>query len=310
VILAILAILVQMLGFGLFVLYHDARERRVQRQLANALPERQVEIAARRRVPPRPRNAKLDRVLSTVFKYEANAPRKWPVSYVVLFSCAAAFGGLIISHLVFPLWVALLDAIVTACLTARMLFVWQQRRYADQLLRQLPDAVQLIVSAVRAGLPVSEAFKTVAKRMPNPTKQQFELVCSELDLSRAPEETLHSVYQRTHVDEYAMFSVTLAVQSRAGGGLAETLQTLGDTLRQRVALAGRAKALASEAKLSSRVLSGLPFIAAFLLYLERPDALNPLFYDPRGRVLLAIGATSLSMGILTMRHMIRKGTTV
>jgi Flp pilus assembly protein TadB len=58
------------------------------------------------------------------------------------------------------------------------------------------------------------------------------------------------------------------------------------------------------------VLSGLPFIAAFLLYLERPDALNPLFYDPRGRVLLAIGATSLSMGILTMRHMIRKGTTV
>jgi tight adherence protein B len=132
----------------------------------------------------------------------------------------------------------------------------------------------------------------------------------EIALGRPAEEALLNVHHRTHVMEFAIFSVTLAVQSKAGGRLAETVQTLADTVRQRVALAGRAKALAGEAKLSARVLASLPFLAALGLYLGRPDSLSPLFNDPRGRVLLSVGIVSLVLGILTMRRMIRTGTTV
>ena len=108
-----------------------------------------------------------------------------------------------------------------------------------------------------------------------------------------------------------MLSVIWRCKGKAGGRLAETLrETLGDTIRERIALAGRAKALAGESNLSARVLASLPFAAGILLYFERPASMDTLFYDPRGRVLFAIGLTSLIMGILTMRHMIKKGTTV
>src|SRR6185295_7524387 len=99
--------------------------------------------------------------------------------------------------------------------------------------------------------PVNEAFRTVAKEMPQPTAGQFAVVCSELSLGMPPAEAVEAVYRRTQVAEYGIFAVTLAVQLKSGGALTETLQTLGDTVRQRVALAARAKALAGEVIFSS-----------------------------------------------------------
>lgn len=308
----VLLVLVALLLLGVLFLYHDAGARRIQGQLAIAIPTRAAPVNETIRLIPRMRlrDSSFDRLLKLVFNYEADAPRFWPVSYIVLVSIGVAIVGMIVGRLVSPLWLVLIEGIVVGCISARNLFAWQHRRYADRLVRQLPDTIELVVSAVRAGLPITEAFHAVVRRMPEPTKQQFDLIIKELALGRTPEEGLQAVYTRTRVDEYAMFAVTLAVQRTSGGGLAETLQTLGDTIRQRVALAGRAKALAGEAKLSARVLAALPFLAATLMYFERPDALNPLFYDPRGRLLMAIGLTSLTLGILTMRYMIRKGTTV
>jgi tight adherence protein B len=167
-----------------------------------------------------------------------------------------------------------------------------------------------VVSAVRAGLPVGGAFHTVESEMPSPTRDQFALVRHELDLGRNPEEALLAVYERTHVEEYAIFSVTLAVQSKSGGRLTESLQILCETIRQRVILAGRARALAGESKLAARVLASIPFIAGFVMYFQRRENIEMLFHDPRGRMLFAVGITTLVMGILTMRHMIQKATTV
>jgi pilus assembly protein TadC len=130
-------------------------------------------------------------------------------------------------------------------MVVRGLFGWQQRRLANQLFRQLPDTIELVTSTVRSGLPVNEAFRTISHEMPQPTAGQFAFVCSELSLGRPPEEAVEDVYRRTQVAEYRMFAVTLAVQMKSGGSLTETLQTLGDTVRQRVALAARAKALVS-----------------------------------------------------------------
>lgn len=308
----ILLVLTTLLLLGVILLYQDARNRRIQRQLSVAVPVRNTVVVSNQfRPASRLRSkTKLDRLLLLALGYEADAPRTWPVSYVAMISGAFAIVITFASMSVLPFWLASIAGCVVGCMTARTLFLWLQRSYADRLLRQLPDTIELIVSAVRAGLPVAEAFRGIARDMPEPTGRQFSEVVNDLTLGRTPDQALHSVFERTHVEEYAMFSVTVAVQSRAGGGLAETLQTLGDTVRQRVALAGRAKALAGEAKLSARVLSSLPFVAGCLLYFERHDALDPLFHEPRGRILLMIGLTSLGMGILTMRRMIRKGTTV
>jgi tight adherence protein B len=201
-----------------------------------------------------------------------------------------------------------LAAAVVAIMVVRGLFGWQQRRLANQLFRQLPDTIELVTSTVRSGLPVQEAFRTISHEMPQPTAGQFAIVCNELSLGRPPEEALEGVYRRTGVAEYGIFAVTLAVQMKSGGSLTETLQTLADTVRQRVALAARAKALAAEVIFSSRALSLAPLIMGGLLYWINPGSIDLLFHDPTGSKLLAYAVVSVLLGHLVIRWMIRRET--
>ena len=131
-----------------------------------------------------------------------------------------------------------------------------------------------------------------------------------MSLGRPPEEALEDVYRRTRVAEYGIFAVTLAVQMKSGGRLSETLETLGDTVRQRVALAARAKALAAEVIFSSRALSCAPLIMGGLLYWINPQTVDLLFYDPTGRMLLTYAVASVIMGTLVIRWMIRRDTEI
>ena len=117
-----------------------------------------------------------------------------------------------------------------------------------------------------------------------------------------------AVYQRTEVVEYGFFAVTLGVQMKSGGGLAETLQILGDTVRQRVAMAARAKALAADVIFSSRALSVAPFIFFCLLYVVNREIVDLLLTDPTGKKLLAYAAASVLVGTLVIRWMIRRDT--
>jgi tight adherence protein B len=95
---------------------------------------------------------------------------------------------------------------------------------------------------------------------------------------------------------------------KSGGGLTETLQTLADTVRQRVALAARAKALAGEVIFSSRALTISPLIAGGLLYAANPQNVDLLFYDPTGNKLLAYAVASVLIGHLVIRWMVRRET--
>jgi tight adherence protein B len=199
-------------------------------------------------------------------------------------------------------------AAIVGIMVLRGLFGWQQRRLANKLFRQLPDTIQLVTSTVRSGLPVNEAFRTIAREMPQPTAEQFAIVCSEVTLGRPPEEAIEDVYRRTQVAEYGIFAMTLAVQLKSGGSLSETLQTLGDTVSQRVAMAARAKALAGEVIFSSRALSCAPLIVGGVLYWVNPQSVDLLFSDPTGNMLLAYAVASVIIGHLVISWMIKRET--
>ena len=307
---ALLIVMIAVLCLGTFALHQDARLKRINHQLSVVLPSRpdvQTMVRFRLQQDHGDRRNRLGRRLRSLLRYEPNSPRQ------PLVEVAGVFLGIltmILGSLVFPLWMSGLAGVAVALLTVRGVLGWQRFRYTEKLVRQLPDTVELIVSAVRAGLPVAEAFRAVTREMPEPTREQFTSVVNDMALGQTADEALLTVFERTHVQEYAMFSVTLAVQGKAGGRLAETFQILGDAVRQRVALAGRASALAAEAKLSARVLACLPFVSGTITYIERPDSIGMLFFDPRGRILLAIASISLGLGVLTMRRMIRKENSV
>ena len=302
----IIIVLVLLICAAAMSLWLDARQRRMDRQLAIALPtSHSASLPSIRRLEAGSRWLFLHRLAN----YRAEIAYAWHPAYVLLAGVIAAAAIFYANSLLgfSTLYVSLAAAIV-AIMVVRGLFGWQQRRLANQLFRQLPDTIQLVTSTVRSGLPVNEAFRTIAREMPQPTAGQFAIVCSELSLGRPPEEAVEAVYRRTQVAEYAMFAVTLAVQLKSGGSLTETLQTLGDTVSQRVALAARAKALAGEVIFSSRALSCAPFIIGGLLYSISPQSVDLLFSDPTGNMLLAYAVASVLIGHFVIRWMIRRET--
>jgi tight adherence protein B len=312
---ALMAALLALISLCGVLLCQDGRQRRIDRQLANALAlDEPIVLQAATPAPQAGRFQAHQRaaafLLRVLLNYTPDMPGHWPIGRTMTAALLVGLTTIVAGAQVCPLWVACLAGLFDGVVTARLLLLWQRRRYADRLLRQLPDAIEIITSAVRAGLPVTEAFAIIGREMDEPSRGEYRRVCGELALGRLPDEALRVIHQRTGVEEYAIFAVTLAVQSKSGGRLAETLQTLSDAIRERIALAGRAKALAGEASLSARVLAALPIISCVVMYFERPDAFALMFHDPRGQKLFAAGMVSLVLGIFTMRRMIRKGTTV
>jgi len=304
----ILTILGLLLVAAAVTLWLDARERRMGRQLATAL---QTSSAASLPSIRRSDIGSGSWFLQRLANYRPEVVYVVHPGYVLLAAVIVA-SAIFYANRLFrfsDLHVSIVAAIV-AVLVVRGLFGWQQHRFTDQLFRQLPDAIRLVTSTVRSGLPVNEAFRTIAREMPQPTAGQFAIVCSEIALGRAPDEAVEAIYRRTQVAEYAMFAVTLAVQLKSGGSLAETLQTLGDTVTQRVALAGRAKALAGEVIFSSRALSCAPLIIGGILYKANPASIDLLFYDPTGNMLLAYATASVRLGHFVIRWMIRRETSL
>jgi tight adherence protein B len=304
----IIIVLLLLICAAVMTLWLDARQRRIDRQLEIALPtSHAASLPSIRRLQSESRWLFLHRLAN----YKAGIAYDLRPAYVLLAGVIAAAAIFYANSMLgFSILYVSLAAIIVTIMVVRGLFGWQRRRFANQLFRQLPDTIELVTSTVRSGLPVQEAFRTISREMPQPTAGQFAIVCSELSLGRPPEEAVEDVYRRTQVAEYGIFAVTLGVQMKSGGRLTETLETLGDMVRQRVALAARAKALAGEVIFSSRALSCAPLIVGGLLYLINPQTVDLLFYDPTGRTLLAYAGASVIMGTLVINWMIRRDTAI
>jgi len=231
-----------------------------------------------------------------------------PNPMVFAIGILVALVGTIVAHLYLSVPLSAVLGIVLALFAVRSIFRWEFRRYAARLRTQLPDAIELLVSTTNSGLPVSEGFRAIAREMPQPTSDEFARIVKEVALGSPVDAALKALHHRTLVPEYAILAVTLAVQARSGGRLAETISTLADTIRQRMAIVARAHALAGEAKLSAIVLAVLPFVGGAMMSLVQPGFLQPLFTDPRGKFLVLIGAVTLTLGALSMRWLIRSAT--
>jgi tight adherence protein B len=163
----------------------------------------------------------------------------------------------------------------------------------------------MIVRSVRAGIPLHEALRTVARESPAPTAGQFQRVSDEMAIGIRLEDSLKDLARRTGVPEYAFFSVALTLQMQTGGSLAETLDSLADVIRKRVALRQRAVALAAEARLSSMVLASLPVLTCAALAVIDFDYIRPLFETARGERILYTAIGLLLFAGLVMRGMIQ-----
>jgi tight adherence protein B len=174
------------------------------------------------------------------------------------------------------------------------------------LLKQFPDALSTIVRAVRVGIPVAEAMRAVAQDAAEPTSSEFARVHDQVTIGTPLEDALRELSARSRLPEYRFFATALSLQSQTGGGLTETLENLADVIRKRVALKARGYALASEARTSAGVLAALPVLSGLALAVLNPEYIAPLLQEGPGQNLFGIAVIWLSLGLLTMRQLIRK----
>ena len=189
---------------------------------------------------------------------------------------------------------------------ARSYYSGSARKRRGLLLAQFPDALALIVRAVRVGIPVPESLRIVARETQEPTRTEFDRLQHQIAMGSPLEAALRELAARNAVAEYGFFAAVLALQAQTGGALTETLETLADIIRRRIAMKERGHALSSEARTSSYVLGGLPLVSGALMYFSSPGYISLLFTEPLGHIMLGAAALSLATGMGVMSLIIRK----
>jgi tight adherence protein B len=168
-----------------------------------------------------------------------------------------------------------------------------------------PDAIDLIVRAIKSGLPITEAIVTVGLEVADPVGEEFRKIEGGLRVGRNLEDILWEIAGRLDTPEFRFFVISLSVQRQTGGNLAETLENLSEILRRRRQMGLKIRALTSEARASALILGSLPFVVGLMIKLTTPNYIAPLFSDARGLFMLGIAAVMLITGCGIMAKLIK-----
>ena len=302
-------------GLGLSALQvvrGQSTQDRLKQRLATAtephLRIRRLEAAPTlMRAQTRQRPNSLGERAAGLFGYNAARPDQYATKWYIVVGAAFIVGRLISGVLVglggTLLWVTWP---IIWVLVSRTVFNMMMLRRRARLYSQFPDCLAMIVRSVRAGVPLTEAIRIVARESQQPSSEEFGLIAGDLAIGVALPDALKSLADRAEIAEFRFFSTALTLQSSTGGRLGETLDNLAGIVRRRMALKSRARALAAEARLTAYILGGLPVLAGSALYFLNPGYIDILFTDPAGRLILASAVTSLSVGAFIMRTIIVK----
>ena len=169
----------------------------------------------------------------------------------------------------------------------------------------LPDTLQLISGSLSAGLSLAQALDTVVNDGVEPVSGEFRRVMVETRLGVSLEDALEGVATRFDSKDFSWVVMAIRIQRQVGGNLAELLDTVAGTMRERAYLRRQVSALAAEGKLSAWVLGGLPPLFLIFLTLTNWTYVHPLFDDPRGILMLVGGTLWLGVGVFWMSRLVK-----
>lgn len=179
-----------------------------------------------------------------------------------------------------------------------------KKRREQSFLKSLPDAVDVIVRGIKAGLPLFESIKVVASDAPEPLRGEFLAIIETQAIGMPLGEACARLYDRMPVPEANFFGIVIAIQQKSGGNLSEALGNLSKVLRDRKKMAEKIQAMSMEAKASAGIIGSLPPIVMLLVYLSTPQYISLLWTHPTGQLMLVGCAIWMTIGILVMKKMI------
>jgi tight adherence protein B len=219
--------------------------------------------------------------------------------------CGALAAAAIVASVAAGIHIALVPAAGLFAGTLPILWLmFRRKRRFKRFAKQLPDALELISRALRAGHSLASGFNLVAEEMDAPIGTEFRKAFEEQNLGIPLDEALDGMTERMPNLDLKFFATAVILQRQTGGDLAEILDKIGHLVRERFQIWGQVQALTGEGRLSGIVLLALPpalFVAVWRL---NPDYVLPLFTDPLGKKMLLVAAVMQILGALVIRKIV------
>ena len=169
---------------------------------------------------------------------------------------------------------------------------------------QLADTINLMVNGIRAGYSVLQAMEAVSREMGPPIADEFERVVQEVRLGLTLEQALSNMLRRVPSDDLDMMITAINIQREVGGNLAEVLDSISYTIRERIRIQGDIRALTAYGRGAGNMLSAIPVILSVVIYLVNPDFISLLFVHPCGWIMLGIAVLGIVVGYIVIRKIV------
>jgi tight adherence protein B len=186
----------------------------------------------------------------------------------------------------------------------RWMLGYLKKRREKLFLKALPDAVDVIVRGIKAGLPLFDSIKVVAADAPEPLKSEFLAIIETQTIGMPLGEACQRLFERMPVPEANFFGIVIAIQQKSGGNLSEALGNLSKVLRDRKKMAEKIQAMSMEAKASAGIIGSLPPIVMLLVWISTPDYISLLWTTPLGQFMVVCCVGWMTCGVLVMKKMI------
>ena len=186
----------------------------------------------------------------------------------------------------------------------RWLLIFLKKRREDKFLYNFPDAVDVIVRGVKAGLPLGDCLRMISNEAQEPVRSEFKTVVESQTIGIPLGEACGKLYERMPLPEANFFGIVVGIQQRSGGNLSEALGNLSRVLRDRKKMKAKIQAMSMEAKASAVIIAALPFCVMLLVYISSPTYIELLWTHPTGRFMMACCAVWMSIGVFVMKKMI------
>lgn len=203
-----------------------------------------------------------------------------------------------------PWYLCLVSAFVGFLGVPRWYLAFRRKRHQEKFLSELPDAIDVMVRGLRSGLPMSDAMKIIAAESTPPIGPEFWEVVEGQRVGITIEQGLERMYERIPLQEVSFLAIVMAIQSKTGGNLTETLSNLARVLRDRRKMKSKIRSVSQEAKSSAAIIGCLPFLIMGALTFINPAYLAPLFQTQTGNIMLMGCGIWMLVGIIVMRKMI------
>jgi len=215
---------------------------------------------------------------------------------VAVFLCALALRQ--------PLWLA--SAVTFASAFVPFIWLgWARDKRMHKIEAQLPDAVELIARALRAGHAFPPALQMVGEELPDPIGSEFATTFEEVNYGIPVSDAMLNLAARVPVEDLRYFAVAVVLQRETGGNLAEILDKIGTLIRERFKLFGTIRVLSAEGKLSAWILTLLPFATALMINLVSPGFMTVLWKDPAGFKLVIVGLVAMVVGVFWLWRIVK-----